>query len=189
MLLENLEGNGTVGCGYGTGGDQLQAETTWREADDAFRVTNRGTNNGFSSVRIAIGGEQDDRVVFARSSAASLVRSGFGYTNTTSLHSTVQSAGSFSAAVLETVGAPTFDETKNKVIYSGSTNITWTLPAASTCPGREYWLHHANSSGTITLSLSVSKGNGGTFNTISPGQFAHIFSTGSSWVGYKLTSL
>lgn len=112
-----------------------------------------------------------------------------GFSSTTGTHSTLQSAGSFASAYLETVGAPTFDATKNKVVYTGTTNVSWTLPTASTCTGREYILHHANTSGTITLSQSVTSGNGANFNTIAPGQWAWITSTGSGWRGYKQTSL
>jgi len=112
-----------------------------------------------------------------------------GFSSTTGIHSTLQSAGSFASAFLETVGAPTFDASKNKVVYTGTTNVSWTLPTASTCTGREYILHHANTSGTITLSQSVTSGNGANFNTIAPGQWAFITSTGSGWRGYKVTSL
>ena len=94
-------------------------------------------------------------------------------------------------AYLETLGAPTFDETKHTVVYTNTTNVTWTLPtaAACACEGRVYILHHATSSGTITLSQNISKGSGGTFNTISAGQWAYIVYGSSSIRGYKLASL
>ena len=110
-------------------------------------------------------------------------------TTVSGAHSTIQSAGSFAGAFLETVGSPTFDDTKSVVVYTGSTNVTWTLPASSTCTGRVYILHHSNTAGTITLSASVNKGNGGNFNTITAGQWAWIVSTGSAWRGYKIASL
>ncbi len=110
-------------------------------------------------------------------------------TAVTGVHSTVHSGGSFAGAFLETVGSPTFDDTKHVVVYTGSTNVSWTLPSASSCTGRYYWLHHANSSGTITLSSSISKGNGGNFSTITAGQWAFIVSTGSGWRGFKISSL
>lgn len=119
---------------------------------------------------------------------ANKLAAGFG-TTVTGAHSTVQSAGSFAGAVLETVGSPTFDDTKWIVTYTGTTNVNWTLPAASGCEGRMYYLFHRNTSGTITLSTSVSKGNGGNFNTITAGQLAIIWSTGSAWNGIKVTSL
>lgn len=114
---------------------------------------------------------------------------GAGFTSTTGLHSTLQTAGSFAGAYLETVGSPTIDGTKYQVTYTGSTNVSWTLPAASSCQGRVYWLFHANSSGVITLSSSISKGNGGNFNTLNPGEWARIVSNGSSWRGFKISSL
>lgn len=116
-----------------------------------------------------------------------------GFTTTTGMHSTLQSAGSLATAYLETVGAPTFDATKHTVIYTASTNISWTLPSATTCncPGREYILHHAGSAGTITLSQTITKGNTGNFNTLTAGQWAYIVygTSGGSIRGYKVTSL
>lgn len=112
-----------------------------------------------------------------------------GFASTSGIHSTVQSAGSFAGAHLETVGSPTFDDTKWIVTYTGTSNVSWTLPTASTCTGRMYYLFHRNNAGTITLSSSVNKGNGGNFNTITAGQLAIIWSTGSAWNGIKVTSL
>lgn len=110
-------------------------------------------------------------------------------TTVTGAHSTVQSGGSFAGAFLESVTTPTFDDSKHVVVYTGTTNVTWTLPTASTCTGRYYWLHHANTTGTVTLSQSITKGNGGNFNTITAGQWAFIVSTGSGWRGFKIASL
>lgn len=114
-----------------------------------------------------------------------------GFTSTTGIHSTLQSAGSFGTAFLETVGAPTFNATLRTVVYTASTNISWTLqtPGACACPGRELILHHAGSAGTITLSQTITKGNTGNFNTLSAGQWAYIIYTSSGIRGYKLTSL
>lgn len=137
-----------------------------------------GTND---VVRMTVG--SDANVYVANNLAG-----GFG-TTVTGAHSNVQSAGSMAAGYLETVGSPTFDATKHTVIYTGSTNVTWTLPTASTCTGRWYILHHANTAGTITLSATITKGNGGNFNTLTAGQWAWVVSTGSGWRGYKITSL
>ena len=137
-----------------------------------------GTND---VVRMTVG--SDANVYVANNFAG-----GFG-TTVTGAHSNIQSAGSMAAGYLETVGSPTFDATKHTVIYTGSTNVTWTLPTASTCTGRWYVLHHANTAGTITLSATITKGNGGNFNTLTAGQWAWIVSTGSGWRGYKIASL
>lgn len=116
-----------------------------------------------------------------------------GFSSTTGIHSTLQSGGSLATAYLETVGAPTFDDTKRTVVYTASTNISWTLPSAATCncPGREYILHHAGTAGTITLSQSISKGNGTNFNTLTAGQWARIVygTSGGNIRGFKITSL
>ena len=118
-------------------------------------------------------------------------RLGAGVSSGSSVHSVLQSGGSFATAYLETVGAPTFDATKRTVIYTASVNISWTLPSAATCncAGREYILHHAGSGGTITLSQTITKGNTGNFNTLTAGQWAYIIYGSSSIRGYKVTSL
>lgn len=129
--------------------------------------------------------EWDDVMVLQPSAALSAARLGVGFSDATGLHSTVHSAGSFAAGMLETSGAPTFDETKHTVVYTASTNVTWTLPSASSCTGRVYWLHHAGSGGTITLSSSVSSGNGVTFSTLAAGEWARITAGIGSWRGKK----
>lgn len=187
-LFENVGGSGNVSVGFGAGSDAVSGQIMWNGTADAMRITNRNSTNGTSSVRVAVGGETADVATFEKSAATSLVQFGVG---TTSPHSTVQSAGSLATAYLETLGAPTFDETKHTVVYTNTTNVTWTLPtaAACACEGRVYVLHHATSSGTITLSQSISKGNGGTFNTLTAGQWAYIVYGSSSIRGYKIASL
>ena len=188
LLLENSEGNGKTSMAMGSGADNVNGELAMFHATDALRLTNRNSVNGTSSVRIAVGGETSDVATFEKSSATTLVQFGVG---TTSPHSTMQSAGSLATAYLETVGAPTFDETKRTVIYTASTNISWTIPTAAACgcAGREYILHHAGTGGTITLSNNVSKGNGTNFNTLAAGEWAYIIYGSSSIRGYKITSL
>ena len=186
LLLENSEG-GKASMGLGSGADNVTGEIAMFTTD-VMRITNRNSTNGTSSVRVAVGGETSDVATFEKSAATSLVQFGVG---TTTPHSTIQSAGSLAAAYLETVGAPTFDETKRTVVYTANANITWTIPtaAACACQGREYILHHAGTAGTITLSQAVSKGNGTTFNTISAGQWAYITYGAASIRGYKISSL
>jgi len=189
LLLENSEGNGKSSLGFGSGADNITGEMAMFHATNALRIINRNTTNGTSSVRIALGGETSDVATFRKSAATSLVQFSVG---TVAPHSTLQSAGSLATAYLETVGAPTFDETKRTVVYTANTNISWTIPTTTTCncPGREYILHHAGTAGTITLSNSVSKGNGTTFNTIAAGEWAYIIygASGGNIRGYKLTS-
>lgn len=187
-LLENTGGSGNVSLGLGAGSDAVSGQLMWNGTADAMRITNRNSTNGTSSVRVAIGGETSDVATFEKSSATSLVQFGVG---TTTPHSTIQSAGSIAAAYLETVGAPTFDETKHTVIYTASTNITWTLPtaAACACQGRVYVLHHSGTAGTLTLSQTITKGAGGNFNALTAGQWAYIVYGSSTIRGYKLASL
>ena len=190
LHLENNEGNGKAAMSMGIGTDILDSEVAWFDATDALRLTNRSSVNGTSSIRFAIGGETNDLATLVKSSnATSLVRLGVGVGNPANIHSTVQSAGSFSARPLTTVGSFTLDESNYLVIYTANSTVTWTLPTASTCPGRQYVLCNRGSSGTVNLSASVSKGAGGNFSSLSAGQWAIIFSDGSSWTGFKLTSL
>lgn len=188
LLLENPEGNAKTSMALGSGSNNVNGEVAMFHTADALRLTNRLANNGTSSVRIAIGSETSDVATFEKSAAATLVQFGVG---TTAPHSTLQSAGSLATAYLETVGAPTFDETKRTVVYTASTNISWTIPTAAgcACTGREYILHHTGTAGTITLSNSVSKGNGTTFNTLARGEWAYIIYGSATIRGYKLTSL
>lgn len=187
LLLENSEGNGKTSLAMGSGANNVNSEFAMFHATDALRIINRNNTADVSTVRIAIGGETSDVASFERSAASTGVQFGVG---TTAPHSTIQSAGSFATAYLETVGAPTFDETKRTVIYTASTNITWTLPtaAACACAGREYILHHAGTAGTITLSQTITKGNAGNFSTLVAGEWAYIIYGSSSIRGYKLTS-
>lgn len=129
--------------------------------------------------------EWGDIMVLQPSAATSLARLGAGFASPTGLHSTVHSGGSWASGMLETSGAPTFDETKHEVWYTGSTNQTYTIPAASSCTGREYWIGHAGSAGTITLSQSVSAGNGVTITTIGPGELVKMKAGIANWRGHK----
>ena len=191
LLLENSEGNGKTSLGFGSGSNNLTGEMAMFHATDALRMINRNTTTGTSSLRFAVGGETSDRMTLVGTTATSNARLGVGVTDPTQIHSTVQSAGSLATAYLETVGAPTFDETKHTVIYTASVNISWTLPTAAACgcAGRQYILHHSGTAGTITLSQNISKGNGTNFNTLTAGQWAYIVYGSSTIRGYKITSL
>lgn len=148
--------------------------------DQAVRLVGMATG---TTVRFGSGpNENDDKVIIMSNSVG---RMGVGFSSTTGLHSTLTVNGSFSGAMLETAGAPTFDETKYTVVYTGSTNQTYTLPSASSVTGRVYWINHGGSAGTITLSSSVSSGNGVTFNTLAPGEWCRIQAGVGSWRGKK----
>jgi hypothetical protein len=192
LLLENVEG-ATVGAAFGTGGDNIGAELTWRSADNAFRITNRSTTTN-ARVTVSVGGapeagDTNDRAHFISTSAASKVRAGFG-TTVANTHSTVQSAGSIAAPVTQSsAGTLTLNETHYRVIHTTNSTPSWTLPAANTCAGREYIIHHFGSSGQIGLNENVVSSTGTTFNNVPARHWAYIFSDGSSWRGYRLESL
>ena len=190
LHLENNEGNGKAAMSMGVGTDQMDSEVAWFDATDALRITNRSSVNNSSSVRVAIGGETNDLATFVKSSnATSLAKFGVGIGNPTNIHSTIQSAGGYAGRVLTTVGSFTLDESNWNVIYTGSGTVTWTLPDPTTCSGREYILC-SRGTGTVNIgTYTVSKGNGGNFNSLSAGQWAIIWSDGSGWTGFKLASL
>ena len=186
LLIENLEGS-KISMALGNGLNNVSGELAFFSSD-LLRLTNRNATNDVTGIRFAIGGETSDVAAMVKSSKSTLVRFGVG---TTTPHSTLQSAGSFAAAVLETSGDPTWDETKHTVIYDASVNITWNIPtwAACNCLGREYLLHHGGSAGTITLAASVSKGNGGNFSTLVAGEWAYLIYSDTKLRGYLITSL
>lgn len=157
-----------------------QAQIWYNGTDVATRVNSMVSGSTF---RISVGtNENDDKVIVMGNGTGRL---GAGFSSTTGLHSTLQSSGSFAARMLETAGAPTFDETKYTVVYTSTTNQTFTLPSASTVTGRVYWINHAGSAGTITFSSSISVGNGVTFNTLAPGEWCRIVAGAASWRGKK----
>ena len=187
LHIENTEGNKTA-MSWGHGYDNIDGEIGYFDTEGVFRMTNRNTGTG-ETIRFAIGGETTDRAVMLPSTAASKVRFGVGFNNTTDLTSTLLSKGSLGAAALSTSGAPTFDETKFFVVYTAAGAQTYTLPAQTDCKGRIFWIQNNSSAGTITLSVAVKKANGATFNTLAPGEFCQFISDGADYWGYKQTSL
>lgn len=183
---ESTEGNKKAAATFGVGTDVVDGEIAYFDSLDITRITNRNPTTGTSSVRIAVGGETSDRVTVVASTVTPSARMGIG---TATPNSTLHSAGSFASACTTFTGALTLDERDSWRAYTGTTNVTVTLPAASTCAGREYTIHHRGTAGTLTLSIAINKGNGATFNTLAAGQFAFIKSDGTAWNGIKLASL
>jgi len=139
-----------------------------------------------STIRFSVGvNENDDKVIIMSNGAGRL---GAGFASTTGLHSTLQSSGSFAAGILLTAGAPTFDETKFAVGYTGASPVTWTLPTASTCTGRVYVLANKTSN-TVTLSSSISSGQTTPWSTLAKGEWGIIFADSAGWQGFKVSSL
>lgn len=189
LHLENSEGNAKSSMSLGVGTDVLDSEVGYFDAPDALRITNRNTVTGTSSVRIAVGGETADKVIVTGSSVTPNARLGIGHTATTTIKSTLDSKGSFAAAVNQTTGNLTLTEAHHIVRYTLNSTPTFTLPSASDCPGREYIIHHFGSGGQINLSQNVISSTGTTFNNIPARNWAHIYSDGSDWYGYRLQSL
>lgn len=189
LQLEQVEGHGLVPLTFGAGADIIDAELTWAENSDAFRIINRGTNNNSSSIRFGFASQTGDLAAMVKSSnTTSKMKFAVGEGDPANIHSTIQSAGGYAGRVLTTVGSFTLDESNWVVIYTSSGSVTWTLPNPATCAGREYQLC-SRGTGTVNIGgYSVSKGNGGNFTSLSAGQWAHIWSDGSGWTGYKITS-
>lgn len=112
-----------------------------------------------------------------------------GYSTTTGIHSTLQTAGSFSGPVTQGSGNVTLGASDYVRYHVLNSTVSYTLPDPTTCNGRQYIIHHFGSSGTIGLNYSVISSTGTTFNSITARQWAHIFSDGTNWIGYKLQSL
>jgi hypothetical protein len=122
------------------------------------------------------------------SAAASLGRLGVGFANTTGLNCTLHTSGSLGVAVLGTAGAPTFDETKCVVYYTGGAPVTWSLPTAGTVSGQMFVLGNKTAN-TVTLSQSVSSGQTTPITTISDGEWVVAFADASGYHGFKVSSL
>lgn len=189
LHLEHSEGHGNVPLSFGAGTDVLDAEIMWRDADDAFRITNRSNSAGTSSVRIAIGGQTSDRVIIVPTTATSLARMGVGYNSTSSIHSTLQSSGSIAAGTGQGTGSQTLDERHFYFRHTLNSTVSYTLPDPTTCRGRMYKIHHFGSSGQIGLNYNIISSTGTTFNSVPARNWAEIISDGSNWYGYLLTSL
>ncbi len=188
LLLENSEGSGLTKLGFGTGADNLGAEVSWNSPTSSMRITNRNTVAGTSSVRVALGAQDEDVAVLLKSAATSKVRASFGQTTPAQIHSTLQSGGSLATAFTQTTGNFTINETHHTVVYTLNSTVNWTLPDPTTCIGRQYILHHFGSTGNIGLNYNVVSSSGTTFNAVPARNWAWIISDGTNWRGYRLTS-
>lgn len=184
LYVEGGDTNTTPKIAFGLSGSYSGGIGYWgNSGNNIMRLYNAGAS-GSRSVRIAVGSETNDVMIVTE-----LGYAGFGHSSPTTIHSNVHSAGSMAAKSLETFGAPTIGATEHVIVYTGSTNQTYNLPSATTCDGRWYQIWNHSASSTITLSSSVTKASGSSFNTIAAGQFAFVVSVGGVWRGYKVTSL
>jgi hypothetical protein len=96
-------------------------------------------------------------------------------------NSTLSVNGSLSVSYRSGTGDYTVKATDYVVINTGGT-VAWTLPVASSCPGRTYKLMN-HGTGTITLSENVRTNSTTTVTTISSTgtNFLEILSDGTQW--------
>lgn len=187
-LFENSGGSGNVSVGFGAGSDAVSGQLMWNGTNDVMRIINRNLTSGTSKISFAIGGETSDRAHLIYTSTSPNARFSVGQT-AANTHSTLQSGGSIAAAYRAVTSSTTLTEADHKVAYTLNSTVTFTLPSASGCAGRDYIIHHFGSGGNIALSSSVISSTGTTFSAVGPRQWAYIFSDGTNWQGYLLTSL
>ena len=84
---------------------------------------------------------------------------------TTSPNSTFSVTGSQSVSFRSVTGAYTVLSTDYVVINTGGGTPTWTLPVATTCPGRVYYLIN-HGSNTVTLSEAITTASATTSTTL-----------------------
>lgn len=187
-LFENSGGSGNVSVGFGAGSDAVSGQLMWNGTNDAMRIINRNLTSGTSKISFAIGGETSDRAHLIYTSTSPNARFSVGQT-AANTHSTLQSGGSIATAFRSVTAGTTLTEADRTVVYTLNSTVTFTLPSASGCAGREYIIHHFGSGGNISLSSSVISSTGTTFSAVGARQWAYIISDGSNWQGYLLTSL
>jgi hypothetical protein len=191
-LLYQSEGHGETRLGFGTTVSAHNGAISFRFADDVFRFINLNSTNNTSRIAFSVGGYDaaNEKVAFVHTTASSKVRAGFGQTDPAQIHSTVQVAGSLATAYTETTSALTLNETHHTVVFTGTSNVTFTIPTASSCAcaGRQYIIHNVSASSVVTLSQPVTKANASTFTTVNAGEWAYIVYGTSTIRGYKLTS-
>jgi hypothetical protein len=106
---------------------------------------------------------------------------------TTSPNSTLDVRGSFSTKYRSITGSTTAS-TDNLIAYTGTTAATITLPNATTCSGREYWIKQASTTvptPTLTISAVSSQtidGAGTSWTLDEPNEVVRIVSDGTNWI-------
>jgi hypothetical protein len=106
---------------------------------------------------------------------------------TTTPNSTLDVRGSF-ATKYRSITASTTAGTDNAIVYTGITTATVTLPNATTCSGREYWIKQESTTvptPTLTVSTVSSQtidGNGTSWTLDEPNEVLRIVSDGANWI-------
>lgn len=105
---------------------------------------------------------------------------------TTSPNSTLDVRGSFSSNYRSFTSATTASSTDNKLVFVGTTAATLSLPDATTCSGRIYWIK--NASITIpTPSLIIANASAQTIDGVpsltlnEPMEIVTVVSNGTNW--------
>jgi len=188
MHLENIEGSGNVKMSMGPGTDSYDAGIGYFDSPNATRVYNINTASG-STVRFAVGGEDQDEVVITNSGSYGrmAINPPLPASNA-DIESTLQVFGSIAGAALETFGTPAMDERKFFITYSGTGNVTWDLGDPADCYGRIFWHQNRSTAGIITYTANVRKAAGASFTTLLPGENAMFTSDGNEFYGFKITS-
>ena len=106
---------------------------------------------------------------------------------TTSPTSWLDVRGSVSSASRTFTGAATAGFTDQNLVFTGTAATTLTLPDASTCTGRSYWIKNASTTLptpalTITPAGSQTIEGGATYLVDEPNELVRITSNGASWL-------
>ncbi len=106
---------------------------------------------------------------------------------TSTPNSTLDVRGSF-ATKYRSITASTTAGTDNTIVYTGTAAATVTLPNATTCSGREYWIKQASTTiptPTLTINAVSSQtidGSGTSWTLDEPNEVVRIISDGSNWL-------
>lgn len=103
---------------------------------------------------------------------------------TSALTSTLQNGGSFACPIALKTANYTLTSTDHTIIFDG-TSLTATLPAASTCSGREYVLVNRNATSLTTSIAFETLTTGVTSTTITSASSVWIQSNGTSYYQTK----
>ncbi len=102
---------------------------------------------------------------------------------TTSPLSTLDVRGSASFNVVSKTSAYTLSISDNTVVFNGSAATTFTLPSATACTGREYWIKNS-STYTLTIATSSSQTIDGNSTWAMSNQYEAVMlmSDGTNWI-------
>ena len=102
---------------------------------------------------------------------------------TTSPLSTLDVRGSASFNVAAKTTSYTLSTNDNTVVFNGSANATFTLPSATACTGREYWIKNS-STYTLTIATSLSQSIDGNSTWVMSNQYEAVMlmSDGANWI-------